>query len=389
MSDKAILDIDNLDDFELPPLPARPVKLTSELQNVAAAPVVDDSKLDVDLPPLPEKPIDDSVETINSAAADDLPEAKSSEQEADSVDEIELSDDFDLPPLRTPEEAKKEEPKPDDEVFIFEDDSDKEEAPPPAEDIFDFEGDYDMDLDNINTDNIVLEEMARVAPIRSSREESERNIKESIRMSDLEMDIAKPVLDDLSDEYAAPQKKAESLVERDKLEADEKLVLKQRLQEDLGKRPENFNARASKNMYNKLMEEKKLKIAKKGFAISFIPIIMGLIGAALCYLKMNWGAYQWFKYVAVFAVVGSLLLFIKSKHAKMFSIILYALTLIMYVGPGLVLYALNETMQAEPDYTIHIICAAVACVMNIAAVIILTKNEAVNTYYTTSFSRKR
>lgn len=93
-------------------------------------------------------------------------------------------------------------------------------------------------------------------------------------------------------------------------------MLKQRLEEDLSKRPENFNARASKNMYNRLMEEKKLKIAKKGFGISLIPIAMGLGSAVISAIFLNWGSYLFFQYVAVFMIVGALMLFIKSKHVK-------------------------------------------------------------------------
>ena len=95
---------------------------------------------------------------------------------------------------------------------------------------------------------------------------------------------------------------------------------------------------------------------------------------------------MWFHYVAYFGVAASLLLFIKSNHTKMFSIIISAMTLIMYVGPGLFIYALE--MQGAPDYIVHIVCGTAASVLNIASIIMLTKNEAIKTYYSTSFRKK-
>lgn len=382
MSDKKPLGIDIIDDFELPPLPARPVKLAEE--KVEKAPEVQESVVDKELPPLPAKTIDDSLSAINDLPDEkELPEADVGKVDEDEVDSIAADDDFELPPLPERKEEKEEEQ----EIEIEE----PEEEPDDTDEVFDFEDDYDADLEKLAAEKIMLEDLTKsVAPIRSAKEESSRNMKEMMRMNDLSMDVGDaPVLDDLSDEYTAPKKKAETLTEKAKLEADEKLVLKQRLQEDLGRRPENFNARASKNMYNRLMEEKKLKIAKKGFLISLIPIAMGLIAAIISFFKMNWGTYNFFQYVAIFGVAASLLLFIKSKHAKIFGVIINVLTLVMYVGPGLVLYALNEKMQSQPDYIVHVVLAVVASVLNIASIIILTKNESVNTYYSTHFRKKK
>ncbi len=408
MSDKKILDMGDLD-FELPPLPVRPVSVTGETSAALEkqeAPAADTAQEKSNtphvLPPLENEA--DSKQTVEDTASvkqqeesisadDDLPPLKvpapaKEAEEDEKVSETALSDDdFELPPMKTPppKEAPAEE-----EHEAYDDYEEKAEVSVP-EDIYDFDSEYSDSLDSINTENIILEDMSKpkVRPIRTDRENSARNIAEQVRMNDLAMDITAPVLDDLSDEYCAPEKKAESLLDKDKLEADEKLALKKRLQEDLGRRGENLNGRASKNMYNKLMEEKKLKIAKKGFVISLIPIVLGLAAAAICFFKMSWGSYTWFPYVAVFGVVGALLLLIKSKQAKMFGIILYAMTVLMYVGPGLVLYALNAEMQKSDDYVVHMVLCALAAIMNIISIIILNKNEAVNTYYTTSFSKKR
>ena len=173
------------------------------------------------------------------------------------------------------------------------------------------------------------------------------------------------------------------LVDRDQLDSDEKRVLKQRLEEDLSKRPENFNARASKNMYNRLMEEKKLKIAKKGFGISLIPIAMGLGSAVISAIFLNWGSYLFFQYVAVFMIIGALMLFIKSKQVKMLSIAMYAVSLLLYVGVGLGLYVVKGNNDI-----IHLVTSVLASGLNIVSIVILTKSEAVNTYYSSDFKKK-
>lgn len=381
------LDLTSIDDFELPPLPVRPVGLKpgGELDAAPAA-----ENIDSKLPVLPEKTVDNSLDAITDMPSDDNLPAAAKEAAQDKVDELEVDDDMDLPPLKPIPVKKEEEEKEDEEVFAFEDNKAEEKAAEAAKDAetFDFEDDYD-DLDSINPDNLVLEEMTRVSPIRSSREESARNMKEKIRMNDLASDVGNmPVLDDLSDEYGAPEKKAVDLVEREKLDADEKKILKQRLEEDLGKRPENFNARASQHMYNKLMEEKKLKTAKKGFVITLIPILLGLASAFLAFTQLAWPSFKWLNYTALFMALGALLLFIKSKHVKMLSVTLYAICMLLYVGPGLVMYVMDPQMQQAPDKILHIVFAILATACNMISIMILTKNESVHTYYNSDFKRK-
>lgn len=400
MPDKKIFDMNDLENFELPPLPARPVKITDQPAPTAPAPApaaeeAAKEKVRKPVPPLEDAPAAENeavgvpAEEAAPAVDFDLPPIKKPEpkkEEAPVPEEAAGSDDFDLPPMKVPEPKKEEAPKEE----YYEDtptyDSGKSESKAEEEEKYDYS--YDEDFGDIDPNSIVLQEMTKVAPIRSSKEESARNMRENIKMNDLTMSVSAPVLDDLSNEYRAPEKRAEDLLERDKLDADEKMVLKQRLYEDLGKRPGKFSNRASKNMEKKLLEAKQLKIAKKGFLISIIPVVLGIIGAVLSWFTMDWPHYEMFKYVAIFALVGSLLLLIKSNHAKMFGVIIMALTLLMYVGPGLILYAINEQMQASPDYVVHLVTAVIACAANIISIIILTKNEAVNIYYTTKFSKQ-
>lgn len=401
----------NFDDFELPPLPKRPAKnidgsdadSAQTVKPVVKTAVTDkelpplpektvDNSLDAitdipdnsELPPLPEKSVDNSLDAISNIPEASLPDADEKKHNADALESIQTSDDdFELPPMP---ERPKPETEQEEEIQIY--DKKTEEAAEKAkadEEAFIFDDDYDADLDHISTDSIILEDLTEhVAPIRTREEESARNIKEKIKMDDLAMEMGPaPVLEDLSDEYAAPQKKAESLVDREQLDSDEKRVLKQRLEEDLSKRPENFNARASKNMYNRLMEEKKLKIAKKGFGISLIPIAMGLASAVVSAIFLNWGSYLFFQYVAIFMIIGALMLFIKSKQVKMLSIAMYAVSLLLYVGVALGLYVVKGNSDI-----VHLVASVGASALNIVSIIILTKNEAVNTYYSSDFKKK-
>lgn len=412
MADKDFLN-SSIDDFELPPLPKRPAKLIADdealpeiksdstlssdaLPNAAAANRADEvdeitADDDFDLPPLPAKNVSSELDSV--AAGDErkakkmkLPDADSKAAAEDMLDGIGLDDDFELPPLP---QVKKPEPT-EDNIEVYEEDKAVQAAEAAAadEEVFDFDDDYD--LDSIDKSSIILEDMTKnVAPLRTGEEESARNMKEIVKLNDMAMDIgATPVLDDLSDEYRDLEVKAADLRDLDNLTDDEKRMLKTQLAEDLGKRPENFNARASQRMYNKLMEQKQLKIAKKGMALSFIPIILGLVSAVIAFTQLGWGGYTFIKYISFFMVIAALILLVRSKHTKLFAITIYAVTLLVYVGPGLILYIMNPIVQQSNDKIVHIaaVVAAVAC--NVAAISILQKNEAINTYYSSKFTKK-
>lgn len=369
---------DIMKDFDLPPLPKRPSKLSENVQKLDNEP--SDSEIDTKLPPLPEKTIDDSVDPIKeTVSADSLKQAVSKDI-PDEVDAIETNDDFKFPPLP---EVKKEKKKPEKEPIIEEKEEYQDDG---TDETFVFTDDYD--LDNIDPDSVKLESMVSgIAPMHSGREESARNMREALKMNDLAMDVGSgPVLDDLSNEYKEPKSQAEDFLEKDKLDDDQKRILRQRLNEDLGRRPENYNARASKNLANKLLEEKRLKIAKKGFAISVLPIFMGLISTAICFFEMNWSdSYSWFKFVAPFMLLASLLLLIKSKHIKMLSVSIYGVIALIYAGPGLIMFTIEKGIQEDMR---HLLFGIAAVALNVISILILIKNEAVNTYYSSNIKKR-
>ena len=372
MPENDILNVntDMLDDFELPPLPKRPVKVGETVEKVDKE--LSDKEIDAELPPLPEKTVDNSLDAIKEDVHADTLKNASEYEAPDKLDSIDTDDDFELPPL--PEVKKEEKPK--EEEFVIEQEPEEDDH---TDDTFAFSDEYDLD-DEPDKDSLVLEDLAAtVKPIRSGREESARNMQEAIKMSDLSMEVGSgPVLDDLSSEYKAPEAQAEDLMSKDQLDDDQKRVLRQRLNEDLGKRPQNIA--------NRLLEEKRLKIAKKGFAISIIPILMGIASAAICFFAMGWGDYEeLFKYSAPFMLLAALLLLVKSKHVKMLAVALYGVMALVYAGPGLVLFTLNNSIQ---DGIIHILFGIAAVALNVISILILIKNEAVNTYYSSNIKKR-
>ncbi|MBQ7990768.1 MAG: hypothetical protein IJ251_06940 [Oscillospiraceae bacterium] len=348
----------NIDDFELPPLPHLP-------------------RLDP-IPPVGENGAAQSHETSHDAPLpkrpsldEPLPKRPSIDEPLPKVEKEPVKDD-DLPPVMeddTPSASPVAAPmKRDDDEYVISEDTEPDPEP-------------------------VLEDMTsapKLAPMSSNRISSQKAMREKIRMSDLQYEMEAPKLDDLSDEYADPRTRAKNLADQDSLDREEKDALRRQVQEDLSRVPENFNARQSKKMYNKLMEEKQLKIAKKGFGISIIPILLGLAGAFICFSQLGWDPYvQIFQIIALFGAAGSLLLLIRSKQSRLFGMTMFAISLVAYVGLGLLFY-LYQTSLGKVEYDfLHLLLGVVASGCNIGALMILIKNEAVNVYYSTKFSRKR
>ena len=244
--------------------------------------------------------------------------------------------------------------------------------------------DYDGEIGEIDP-------KVALAPMTSNRERAQKQLREKVKMNDLQMELEAPILDDLSDQYVSPEKNAKNLVEQDHLDRDEKEQLRRRVKEDLSRIPETYNARQSKNMYNKLMEEKKLKTAKKGLVLSMIPVLLGIVGAAICYFMLGWGDYQqMFHIIAGFAAFSAVLLLIRSSQSRLFGMTIYAMALVAYIGLGLGYYVYNVATGKLPDYDmLHMVCGVAASACNIVSLILLSKNEPIITYYTTKFSKKR
>lgn len=278
--------------------------------------------------------------------------------------------------------------------------SKKEEKPAEPEKPYEengmiFTDDYDINAEinpTLDAMDSKPHKQIKLAPMSSAKQTAANALKEQIKMSDLQMSVGNaPVLEDLSDEYGDSSVKKKNLAEQDKLDSNEKKQLVRSMKENISYVPQGYNARASKRMYNKLMEEKNLKIAKKGMLISFIPVSLGIAACVLALLvKLNWGVHLYIDYAAFLGIIGGVLLLIKSKACKTYGMICYTLTLLVFLIPGLILYAwefLNES--AEATSTLHIFAAGISSLFLIVSLVILGKSEAVNMYYTTKFKHKK
>ena len=112
MPENDILNVntDMLDDFELPPLPKRPVKVGETVEKVGKE--LSDKEIDAELPPLPEKTVDNSLDAIKEDVPADTLKNASEYEAPDNLDSIDTDDDLELPPL--PEVKKEEKPKEED-----------------------------------------------------------------------------------------------------------------------------------------------------------------------------------------------------------------------------------------------------------------------------------
>ena len=84
-------------------------------------------------------------------------------------------------------------------------------------------------------------------------------------------------------------------------------------------------------------------------------------------------------------ILAALMLLVKSKHMKMLAVSIYGVCALIYAGVGLVLFTFNNSIS---DGIIHIIFGIAAVALNVISILILIKNEAVNTYYSGNFKKR-
>lgn len=319
-------------------------------------------------------------------------------------------DDFELPPLK---EAPKEtaEAAPAAEAYTEEpvrQAPQPEEKPAPApkepEYIVDDEDyDYDGKLEDMDTSGIILEDMdqgkkrsSRVSYIRTGEQDAAKTIKNQVMMDDmsLEMKNNKPILEDLSDEYNPQTNAKKRMSDEDdfvltkKLDDSEKLAIKNHLNEEINSRPKRFNQRASNAMYAKLMEEKRIKKAKKGLLMTIGVMLLTLACAAITYIGIM-PLNDLYLYLAGGSLVFSLLLMVKSKKVKVLSTLYFAINTIVLAGPGLTMYILTQNEHPDPEFNLRVVFFSAAIILSVAAIAILCKSDTIEAYYTTSTRKSK
>lgn len=240
--------------------------------------------------------------------------------------------------------------------------------------------------EELSVSSIMLDDLG------SESEMTARQIKSDLIGDDdfLDEEEIAPEIEDLSKDIKPTYDKAKSLTEQPKLQKNEKEMLKEQLQKEINSTPTTYDKKESLQMYNKLMEEKKLKAAKKGFGLTVMVMILGFICAGLIYFISTLNPdndYISMQYAVILFAV-SFLLMIRSKFIRNLEILLFTLNTVVLIGPGLIKQAVavethgmnfNTTMLL---YGIAIIISGFCCFQ-------LVTNNAIETYFTANFSGKK
>lgn len=257
---------------------------------------------------------------------------------------------------------------------------------PPASTYEPEEQNYSSDLDEVDTSNIVLDEMdSRVSYISTPEDDAAKALKQMVMMDDMSMEmVEKPVLDDLSSEYVTVREKAKSddLYRKDTLNDREKKALKERMHEEIYRRPENFNKKTGDFLQEKLMAENRLKKAKKGLLITIGAMLITLACAVATYLGLH-EHNEAYTYLAAGTIIAALLMMVRSRGTRLAAIIYLAVNTLILAGPGLALTVLSQNKEQLGNFNQLVVGFTVPIILSGLALFILGTSKNVLIYFTT------
>lgn len=239
----------------------------------------------------------------------------------------------------------------------------------------------DHNLDGVQVSADILADMDY-----NGKKEMSRSLANQMQLDSLAMEMeGQPVLAEMSTEYAPSQKKSEDLYTKATLDKDEKQIIKERLEKEIGKRPEGYNKKSSLQMYHDLMNEQKVKKAKKGFFVVLLLVALGLITAAITYFKLRWNDSDLFMYLPFATAFFSLILFFKAKACKIFSSAYFAINTALLLGPGFIKFCIDNAPKdgVTKENLIVMLFFAAAIILSAIVCAQLTTNEKVEAYYST------
>ena len=247
-----------------------------------------------------------------------------------------------------------------------------------------------MDAEN-DSGRVRLSDMS--APKRNPAE----GLKLQMMADDMAMSMGdRPTLKDMSDKYANNKNSLDELIEKKMLDRNEKEALKNRLQEEIGSRPEGFNQRRSLEMYHQLMDEQDEKEAQKGFFLLLIMLMLGIGSAALeFFLDMNPDGSTsriYMDYIHLATIVFSIFMLFRSKFFKILSAIYFIVNTVALIGPGLMVYAIDPANQQggeSGEFIINITLFLLAIIFSAVVAFKLIKDKTIAAYYTKKKKRKR
>lgn len=209
-------------------------------------------------------------------------------------------------------------------------------------------------------------------------------------LDDLAREIGnRPKVEEMSDEIfaSAPLKKKNAFDSQEALDRDEKQLIKERLQKEIDSRPKGINKKNSAELYKSLMHEQKVKRAKKGLLSLVLMALGGIAAALVIYIKLNPDQLNIITYTAIGGVIFSLLMLLKARFFRLTSCVFFSAETV-YMVYTCVNYALNT--ERKPDnYFETLICFIVVIAICAIVAIQLATNANIESYYTTSFSKKK
>ncbi|MBQ8826678.1 MAG: hypothetical protein IJ007_06260 [Oscillospiraceae bacterium] len=243
----------------------------------------------------------------------------------------------------------------------------------------------DKNLDGVDMSKTMLSDMNY-----DRRKDNSRSIRQQMEMDDIAMSMGnKPIIEDMSKEYAPTQKKAEDLALKDVLDRDERQIIKNRLEQELGKNAHRSSKKSSLQMYHDLMNQQKVRKAKQGFFVVLLLMAFGIITAVISYFKLwtgnedLWSSIPILMYIPFATAFFALLLLVKAKFAKILSTLYFAVNTVVLIGPGFIKFCIDNSENGLSEHIFMVIYFAAAILLSAIICIQLCTNDKVEAYYST------
>lgn len=247
---------------------------------------------------------------------------------------------------------------------------------------------YTGALEDISTESIALDEMnVKLEEMRTDKSSIISSLKSQMMQDDLAMSVEdRPQLDEMSNEYGPSKVKQENIMLKNKLDRNEKDMLKNQLKSQLEAKSKDYDKRKSAEMYKTLMAEQRAREAKKGLLMLAITALFGLATAAIIYVLNDKvpkasGLIPSLTPLAIAAAVFSLGMFAKTSFFKVTSVLFFILNTVALIGPCLVFYAMEPANQESDNYILGIILTVAAIACSAITAFRLVSNGDIKNYY--------
>ena len=250
--------------------------------------------------------------------------------------------------------------------------------------------------EDLSPEDIALEDMdIKLEEMRTDKSSIISSLKSQMMQDDLAMSVeSRPQLDEMSDIYGPSKQKQEDIMLKNKLDRNEKDLLKSQLKSQLESKSKDYDRRKSAEMYKALMAEQHAREAKKGFLVLLATAVFGLITAALIYMLNNKvpeakGLIPSLKPLAIAAAAFSVFMFAKSGFFKITSVMFFILNSIALIGPGLLVFAMSPENQKLDNYLIGVVLTVAAIIFSFLTAVNLVTNKDIKNYYNYKPEKKK